>query len=374
MNNCYGKSGGDGEGIRNNENERLKLAIVGDNRKNHSCGSIHPRIHTPSFFPKQGNPFTKCHLQIEARLNPLTYNKKNNNKSLSSCIDAFRDDIPRPIPPVQLKVWMSMVTLPNVQGDNHGLVSSLNGEIRRLDIRVRCCPTCLRQLHPRQALLPWRLLYPHPTAVTCLSRQFPHQSMIPIWCSINDNMIWVHDIIMSRYCNCVCRTTSKPISLTHVSMQPKPLVALTINLRDTYSRRNSAFRYDPALNPKRVLTKPSVGCKNNNYDNENSDYIIYVNDVLSDVNGKGQRYGWSMMLICNGHWSQRYYHRYIVKEMLGSGTFGQVVKCRVIETGELVSVKIIKNKPAYLKQSLIEVDILKHVSLTQVRGWWWHSA
>lgn len=79
------------------------------------------------------------------------------------------------------------------------------------------------------------------------------------------------------------------ITYTCIHATTKPLVALTINLRDTYSRRNSAFRYDPALNPKRVLTKPSVGCKNNNYDNENSDYIIYVNDVLSDVNGKGQR-------------------------------------------------------------------------------------
>ena len=47
--------------------------------------------------------------------------------------------------------------------------------------------------------------------------------------------------------------------------------------------------------------------------------------------------------------------------MLGSGTFGQVVKCLDTSTGKLVGVKVIKNKPAYLKQSMIEVDILKHV-------------
>lgn len=52
----------------------------------------------------------------------------------------------------------------------------------------------------------------------------------------------------------------------------------------------------------------------------------------------------------------------MVLDMLGSGTFGQVAKCRNMSTGELVGVKIIKNKPAYLKQSLIEVEILKHVS------------
>lgn len=36
-------------------------------------------------------------------------------------------------------------------------------------------------------------------------------------------------------------------------------------------------------------------------------------------------------------------------------------------TGDLVAVKVIKNKPAYLKQSAIEVEILKHVS--NLTGW-----
>jgi len=29
-----------------------------------------------------------------------------------------------------------------------------------------------------------------------------------------------------------------------------------------------------------VLTKPSKGVKNDGYDNEDSDYILYVNDIL----------------------------------------------------------------------------------------------
>ncbi|KAG0184451.1 dual specificity protein kinase yak1 [Apophysomyces sp. BC1034] len=44
--------------------------------------------------------------------------------------------------------------------------------------------------------------------------------------------------------------------------------------------------------------------------------------------------------------------------ILGSGTFGQVAKCRNVNTGEWVGVKVIKNKPAYLKQSMIESKIL----------------
>lgn len=35
-----------------------------------------------------------------------------------------------------------------------------------------------------------------------------------------------------------------------------------------------------------MLTKPSKGVKNDGYDNEDSDYILYVNDILgSEENG-----------------------------------------------------------------------------------------
>jgi dual specificity protein kinase YAK1 len=35
-----------------------------------------------------------------------------------------------------------------------------------------------------------------------------------------------------------------------------------------------------------VLTKPSKGSKNDGYDNDDSDYILYVNDILgSDETG-----------------------------------------------------------------------------------------
>jgi dual specificity protein kinase YAK1 len=46
--------------------------------------------------------------------------------------------------------------------------------------------------------------------------------------------------------------------------------------------------------------------------------------------------------------------------MLGCGTFGQVVKCRVDDaSGEVVAVKVIKNHPAYHHQARCEVAILQ---------------
>ena len=55
------------------------------------------------------------------------------------------------------------------------------------------------------------------------------------------------------------------------------------------------------------------------------------------------------------------FYRYIVKDVLGHGTFGQVAKCWVPDTSSFVAVKIIKNQPAYHQQALVEVSILTTV-------------
>lgn len=65
----------------------------------------------------------------------------------------------------------------------------------------------------------------------------------------------------------------------------KPLQALTTHLPSTYRICNPAFKYESSRNPRRVLTKPSKGVKNDGYDNEDSDYILYVNDILGSDEG-----------------------------------------------------------------------------------------
>ncbi|KAG8649925.1 dual specificity protein kinase YAK1 homolog [Manihot esculenta] len=118
----------------------------------------------------------------------------------------------------------------------------------------------------------------------------------------------------------------------------RPFVArLTKDIVETYQICNPQFKYSEELNPKRYLTSPSIGVLNDGYDNVNSDLILTVNFAL--VNLETQR-------------------RYIVKDVLGHGTFGQVAKCWVAETNSFVAVKIIKNQPAYYQQALVEVSIL----------------
>ncbi|KAI9793065.1 MAG: dual specificity protein kinase yak1 [Peltula sp. TS41687] len=118
-----------------------------------------------------------------------------------------------------------------------------------------------------------------------------------------------------------------------------PLQALTTHLPSTYRICNPNFKYESSRNPRRVLTKPSKGVKNDGYDNEDSDYILYVNDILGSEE--------------TGH-----KNRYLILDVLGQGTFGQVVKCQNLKTQEVVAVKVVKNRTAYFNQSMMEVSVL----------------
>ncbi|KAJ2917744.1 hypothetical protein MD484_g2632, partial [Candolleomyces efflorescens] len=121
-----------------------------------------------------------------------------------------------------------------------------------------------------------------------------------------------------------------------------PLRQLTTNIVDTFRICNPAFRYESTHNPRRVLTKPSKPVHNEGFDNEDYDYILYVNDWLGNEEG----------------------HKYLILDILGQGTFGQVVKCQNMKTHEIVAVKVVKNKPAYFNQSMMEVTILEMLNKT----------
>ena len=52
-------------------------------------------------------------------------------------------------------------------------------------------------------------------------------------------------------------------------------------------------------------------------------------------------------------------YRYEVVDVLGKGSFGQVVRCVDHKTGSLVAIKIIRNKKRFHQQALVEVNILQ---------------
>lgn len=69
------------------------------------------------------------------------------------------------------------------------------------------------------------------------------------------------------------------------------------------------------------------------YDDDRGDYQIVIGDHLA--------------------------YRYEVVDLLGKGSFGQVVRCVDHKTGQLVAVKIIRNKKRFHQQALVEVNILQ---------------
>lgn len=162
-------------------------------------------------------------------------------------------------------------------------------------------------------------------------------------------------------------------------------------LPDLYRRCNpGGFLWTPQGPVKRYLTNPHVAVGNGGYDNANQDLILAVGDVLTSESGKrrGHRAHWALIacfplfahqgtdrthssargakhaiaidaerLMRVGkrpvvtRWPRsRSYNRYIVRDLLGQGTFGQVVKCLQEDISELVAVKVIKNHPAYYHQ------------------------
>ncbi|EDK43773.1 conserved hypothetical protein [Lodderomyces elongisporus NRRL YB-4239] len=125
------------------------------------------------------------------------------------------------------------------------------------------------------------------------------------------------------------------------SIHISPVNALSVYLTESYSIcQPQKFQYSKASNPKRVLTKPLEPKFNNGFDNEESDYILYVNDILGSEEGR----------------------KYMVLDLLGSGTFGQVVKCQNLTNQTVCAVKVIKSKPAYMNQSLTEVRLLEFLN------------
>jgi dual specificity protein kinase YAK1 len=155
-------------------------------------------------------------------------------------------------------------------------------------------------------------------------------------------------------------STGCPHSLfAHISQAQdqdcSPLRRATVRIHELYKRCNPAFAPGTGLIPPRVLTHPSEPLSDAvPYDNKEGNLIARVYDVIR-VPGEA-------------------YH-YTVMDLLGTGTFGQVFRClkeandpEEEEVGcarkpsEVVAVKVVKGKPAYRTQGLLEVKIARMVN------------
>ena len=84
---------------------------------------------------------------------------------------------------------------------------------------------------------------------------------------------------------------------------------------------------------KKLIGDLEAESSNFGYDDERGDYNIVNGDHLA--------------------------YRYEIVDVLGKGSFGQVVRCVDHKTGGLVAIKIIRNKKRFHQQALVEVNILQ---------------
>jgi len=83
---------------------------------------------------------------------------------------------------------------------------------------------------------------------------------------------------------------------------------------------------------------------NNGYDDEHSDYIIRIEERIKE--------------------------RYIVKQKIGKGSFGQVVKAFDEQNQEHVAVKIIKSRKPFFMQAKTEIELLKEINEKDAEDKW----
>ncbi|CAG2163531.1 unnamed protein product [Oppiella nova] len=55
-------------------------------------------------------------------------------------------------------------------------------------------------------------------------------------------------------------------------------------------------------------------------------------------------------------------YRYEILEVIGKGSFGQVIRALDHKTNQEVALKIIRNKKRFHQQALVEVKILEHIT------------
>lgn len=113
----------------------------------------------------------------------------------------------------------------------------------------------------------------------------------------------------------------------------RPVHKLSVGLVDTYKLINKRY-YERKKKRLREKSERESG-EVNEYDDENYDYIIHLEEVMMD--------------------------RYTIKRNLGKGSFGQVIEVYDKEREHNVAVKIIKSKRSFMDQAQTEIKLLNEL-------------
>lgn len=146
----------------------------------------------------------------------------------------------------------------------------------------------------------------------------------------------------------------------------KPLHQCTLDLLALFRTCNPRYNWSGLFQPRRVLTSPSVPSIANPNDNANNNLIMSVGDILwhntedshvfrekikaNSKSGPGEK--------------KKYQKSFKVMELLGEGTFGQVVKCEEIIS---LAAPTISQPPAVPTRTATRNKVFRAIKVIKVR-------
>lgn len=135
----------------------------------------------------------------------------------------------------------------------------------------------------------------------------------------------------------------------------------SIATRSSMGTRNSARSFGVIPPRGKCLTQPSEGVSNDNLDNIDGNLLVYENDVINVSRRQ-------VHVLCKDRMNdtENGGADFRIQSLLGQGTFAQVFQCLHVQTGNVVAVKVVKNKPAYTRQAAVEIDVFR--ALTRPSG------
>ena len=105
----------------------------------------------------------------------------------------------------------------------------------------------------------------------------------------------------------------------------------------------------------KCLINPSEPVSNKGRDNSEGNLIVHENDSISVSRSQIHVLSKDKMNVKRADFR--------IQNLLGQGTFAHVFQCLHVQTGNLVAIKIVKNKQAYTRQAAVEIDVFR--ALTQ---------
>lgn len=187
--------------------------------------------------------------------------------------------------------------------------------------------------------------------------------------------------------------TTIPANTSVISKNtPQHRPKVTSYNRDANTSKNVIDLTDTTMNneERTCLTWPKDAVANNGLDNQDGYLIVHTTDILvANSDGGVEVTNWlvstgakvstvtktadlSPDITCRKLDESlninEYPTRYEVFGVLGQGTFAQVFKCKNMDNEEMVAIKIVKNKPAYVRQAAIEVDIFRALGADTCRN------